>query len=335
MDERMTEMSRRTVLAAAAIGAAGGGVSLGGGPAGAAAPPASGQAPGVYRYKIGSLEVTVATDGARTFPMPDNFVANAKKDEIDAALRAAYMEPGKMTIVFNPVVVNTGGKLVAIDTGNGAAAFEQSKGAVGQFQTNLKAGGIDPATVDAVLISHFHGDHINGLLTADGKKAFPNAEILVPQAEWAFWSDDGNMSKAAGGPIEGNFKNARRVFGALGNKVTPYAHDKEVVAGITPIATPGHTPGHTSFILASGNAKVLLQSDVTNHPALFVRNPGWHAMFDMDGDQAEKTRRRMFDMASAEKLQVQGFHFPFPAAGYVEKDGTGYRLVPVAWSPTL
>jgi glyoxylase-like metal-dependent hydrolase (beta-lactamase superfamily II) len=266
--------------------------------------------------------------------MPDNFVRNAKKEEIDAALAAAYMEPGKMTIVFNPVVVNTGGKLVVIDTGNGPAAFEQSKGAVGQFRTNLEAGGIDPAKVDAVVISHFHGDHINGLLTAGGKPAFANAEVLVPQAEWAYWMDDGNMGKAPEG-LKANFANVRRVFGALGNEVTRYAHDKELVTGITPIATPGHTPGHTSFILASGNAKVLLQSDVTNHPALFVRNPGWHAAFDMDGDLAEKTRRRMFDMASAEKMQVQGFHFPFPAVGYVEKDGTGYRLVPVAWSPTL
>ncbi|RAI45365.1 MBL fold metallo-hydrolase [Rhodoplanes roseus] len=331
----MSDMTRRTILAGAALGAAGANLPLTAQPAAAAVPTATSQAPGVYRYKIGSLEVTVATDGARTFPMPDGFVKNAKKDEIDAALQAAYMEPGKMTIVFNPLVVNTGGKLVVIDTGNGPAAFEQSKGAVGQFHKNLAAAGIDLGAVDAVVISHFHGDHINGLLTADGKPAFPNAEILVPQPEWAYWSDDGAMSRASDG-LKPNFANARRVFGALGNKVTPYAHDKELVTGITPIATPGHTPGHTSFVLASGNAKTLIQSDVTNHPALFVRNPGWHAMFDMDADQAEKTRRRLFDMASAEKLQVQGFHFPFPAAGYVEKDGaSNYRLVPIAWSPTL
>lgn len=332
----MNDMTRRIVLAGAALGAAGATLPTASQPAAAAAPPASGQAPGVYRYKLGSLEVTVATDGARTFPMPDNFVRNAKKDEVDAALEAAYMEPGKMTIVFNPLVVNTGSKLVVIDTGNGLAAFEQSKGAVGQFQKNLAAAGIDPKAVDAVIVSHFHGDHINGLLGADGKPLYPNAEILVPEAEWAYWSDDGNMSKAAGTPLDGNFKNVRRVFGALGDKVTRYPHDKELVTGITPIATPGHTPGHTSFILASGNGKVLIQSDLTNHPALFVRNPGWHAVFDMNADQAEATRRRVYDMAAAEKMKVQGFHFPFPAAGFVEKDGANnYRLVPVTWNPTL
>ncbi|MDC7787940.1 MBL fold metallo-hydrolase [Rhodoplanes sp. TEM] len=330
----MSDMTRRTVLAGAAVGAAGAGLPAAG-PARAAAPPATGQAPGFYRYRVGSMVVTVATDGARTFPMPEGFVRNADKAAVDAALQAAYMEPGKMTIVFNPLAVSTGGKLVLIDTGNGPAAFEQTKGAVGQFSTNLAAAGIAPEAVDAVIISHFHGDHINGLLTADGKPLYPKAEILVPEAEWAFWMDDAAMARAPEG-LKGNFANVRRVFGVFGETVTRYPHDKEVLAGITPIATPGHTPGHTSFVLASGNGKVLVQSDVTNHPALFVRNPGWHAMYDMDGAKAEATRRRLFDMAGAEKLQVQGFHFPFPSAGFVEKDGaSNYRLVPVAWNPTL
>lgn len=338
-EQRMNDMTRRTVLAAAALGAAGaalpasaqqgsGAASSPGAASNAASGAASGQAPGFHRYKVGSIEVTVVADGARTFPMPDNFVVNVPKEQVAAAATGAGMEAGKMTIVFNPLVVSTGGKLVVIDTGNGPAAFQQSNGAVGRFHTNLAAAGIDPAKVDAVVISHFHGDHINGLLGADGKPLYPNAEVLVPQAEWAFWMDDANMGRAAGGPTEGNFKNARRVFDGLGRKPTPYVHDKEVVGGITPIATPGHTPGHTSFVLASGNDRVLVQSDVTNHPALFLRNPGWRIMYDMDATQAEATRRRVFDMAAAEKMRLQGFHFPFPASGFVEKDGAdNYRLV--------
>ncbi|MFL9824241.1 MBL fold metallo-hydrolase [Rhodoplanes sp. SY1] len=332
----MSEMSRRNVMAGAALGAAGVGLPMAAAPALADTPTAAGPAAGFYRYKLGSLEVTVVPDGARTFPMPDGFVKNAGKDQVDAALQAAYLTPGQMTIVFNPLAIRTGGRVVLVDPGNGPAAFEQSKGAVGQYARNLAAAGIAPEAVDAVVISHFHGDHINGLLTADGKPLYPKAEILVPEAEWAFWMNDANMAKApAGSGIEGNFKNARRVLGVFGDKVTRYPHDKEVVTGITPIATPGHTPGHTSFVLASGDRKVLVQSDVTNHPALFLRNPGWHVMFDMDAAQAEATRRRVYDMAAAEKMQVQGFHFPFPATGFVEKDGTGYRLVPVAWNPAL
>ena len=178
-----------------------------------------------------------------------------------------------------------------------------------------------------MIISHFHGDHINGLLTADNKPAFPNAEVLVPAAEWKFWTDP---SKA-----DGNFANVKRVFGALGNKVTQYEGDKEVVPGITAVSTPGHTPGHTSHLLSSGNASVMVQADVTNHPALFARNPGWRVMFDMDGAMAEETRRKLYDRLAADGRQMQGFHYPFPASGFVEKDGTGYRVVPVAWNPVI
>lgn len=190
--------------------------------------------------------------------------------------------------------------------------------------------------VDMVIISHFHGDHVNGLLTADGQPAFPNAEVLVPAAEWKFWSDDGEMSRAPAGRMADLFKNNRRVFEAgLKNRVTPYEWNKELTSGITAVATVGHTPGHTSYVLASGSDKVYLQSDVTNHPDLFARNPGWHAFFDQDPKQAETTRRAVYDMVVAEKLLVQGFHYPFPGLGHVEKDGSGYRVIPAPWSPSI
>jgi hypothetical protein len=89
-----------------------------------------------------------------------------------------------------------------------------------------------------------------------------------------------------------------------------------------------------SFVIAQGNDKVFVQSDVTNIP-LFVRNPGWHVMFDQDAQMAEATRRKTYDMASAERMRVQGFHYPFPALAYIEKSGNGYREVPVPWNPTI
>jgi glyoxylase-like metal-dependent hydrolase (beta-lactamase superfamily II) len=305
-------------------------------PARAAAPLAGKQVQGWYRYKVGSFEVTAVTDGARTFPLADTFVKNASKDQVNATLAALFMEKDKLTFPYTPIVVNTGSKLVVIDTGLGPTMYEQSKGAVGQFQTNLAAAGTDRNAVDVVIISHFHGDHINGLLTADSKAAYPNAEIMVPATEWTYWLDDGNMSKAAAGsPLEGNFKNIRRVFSALDKKVTQYDAGKELVSGIKPIATPGHTPGHTSFVVSSGSASVMMQVDVTAAAALlFVRNPGWYAV-DMDGPLAEETRRKLYDMAAADKMPIQGFHFPFPALGYIEKDGSGYRLVSAPWNPVL
>jgi glyoxylase-like metal-dependent hydrolase (beta-lactamase superfamily II) len=234
-----------------------------------------------------------------------------------------------------PVVVNTGSKLVVIDTGVGPGAAAATKGALGLFHGNLEAAGIDRSAVDAVIISHFHPDHLGGLLTGDGKPAFPNAEIMVPDPEWAHWMDDARMNAAPEG-ARGMFQNARKIFGALAKNSTRYQADKELVPGITSVFTPGHTPGHMSHILSSGSDRALIQADITAGPALlFVRNPGWHMMFDSDGALAEQTRRKMYDMVVAEKMLVQGYHFPFPAAGHIEKDGSGYRLHPAVWTPTL
>jgi glyoxylase-like metal-dependent hydrolase (beta-lactamase superfamily II) len=253
---------------------------------------------------------------------------------VNAVLEKAFLPKDKVSVHFAPLVINTGGKLVVIDTGNGPGAFASSKGNVGQFASNMAAAGIDPKSIDMVVISHFHGDHINGLLTADNVLAFPNAEVLVPAVEWTYFMDDGEMGKQTTDRMKGVFANARRVFEAgLKKKVTPYEHGKDVAPGLQAVATLGHTPGHTSYILSSGSDKLFIQSDVTNNPAIFVSNPGWHLMFDQDPQMAEATRRKVYDMLVADKMRVQGFHYPFPAIGYVEKDGTGYRLVPQPWSP--
>ncbi|MDQ2955025.1 MAG: MBL fold metallo-hydrolase, partial [Pseudomonadota bacterium] len=130
------------------------------------------------------------------------------------------------------------------------------------------------------------------------------------------------------------FEPARKVFGIIKDP-TRYESGKEIAPGITSMSTPGHTPGHTSFVIASGSARLLHQVDVSNNPYLFMRNPEWHFLFDIDGPLAVQTRRKFYDMATAEKALVQGFHLPFPGVGHVEKDGNGYRWVPVTWNPVL
>jgi glyoxylase-like metal-dependent hydrolase (beta-lactamase superfamily II) len=192
----------------------------------------------------------------------------------------------------------------------------------------MTAAGFDPKNVDMVVISHFHGDHINGLLNAEGTLAFANAEVLVPSVEWKYFMDDGEMAKQTGERMPGVFKNARRVFEAA-----PYEWGKEVAPGLLAVETAGHTPGYTSYVLSSGSGKVFIQSDVTNIPYLFATNPGWHAFFDQDPVMAEAARRKTYDMLAAEKMQVQGFHYPFPGLGNVEKDGSGYRVIPAYWTP--
>ncbi|MBI4366985.1 MAG: MBL fold metallo-hydrolase, partial [Deltaproteobacteria bacterium] len=270
------QLTRRKLFAGAAAVALAPAVSIK--PAFAAAPAAGMQGPSFYRYKVGSYECTQASDGIAQFPMPDGFIKNASKEEVSKALQEGYLPGDKMTVPFNPMAVNTGSKLIVIDTGYS----DKGPKTAGQFHKNLGAAGIDLKAVDIVVISHFHPDHINGLVDASGASAFPNAEVKVPEPEAAFWMDDATMGMAQG-PRLAAFQNVRRVMGVVNKQITKYQMNKEVAPGITAIATPGHTPGHTSFVVASGNGKLLVQSDVTNNPYLFLRHPNWHVTYDMDG----------------------------------------------------
>jgi glyoxylase-like metal-dependent hydrolase (beta-lactamase superfamily II) len=330
----MKHLTRRTLLtgtAAAAVTAALD-PSAGLPPAHASAPATGKQAPAFYRAKLGDFEVTQIADGARTFPMPDPFVKNVPKDQALAAAEAAYMPKGHVTVPFNPIVINTGSKLVLIDAGYGPGVAPQ----VGLLSAHMAAAGIDPKAIDIVVLSHLHPDHINGVKTADNKLAFPNAEHLVPTQDWAFWMSEENAAKAADNAMmKAYFANVKKVLGDVADKVKKYDWGKEVAPGITALDTSGHTPGHSSFAVQSGSAKMLVQSDVTNIPELFLRHPDWHVMFDVDPVKAVATRRKFYDMAAAEKTLIAGFHFSFPSQGYVEKDGSNYRLVPIRWSPVL
>nr|WP_246669014.1 MBL fold metallo-hydrolase [Ancylobacter sp. TS-1] len=298
----------------------------------AAAQTGSGQqVPGLYRYKVGAIEVTAVNDGVRTFPLPDGFVRNASRDQVNAALEAAFQPKDVMSIQFNPLLINNGGKLTLIDTGNGP---QPGNATVGKLRANLAWAGVKPADIQTVVISHFHGDHINGLRAEDGGLAFPNAEIMVPEAEWAFWMDEGEESRAPDA-LKANFQNVKRVFKDIDSKVARFAWDKEVVPGLTAVDAAGHTPGHTAFVLASGEGKLFIQSDVTNTPILFAPNPDWQVQFDMDGAKAAQTRKRIYDMLAAERLQLTGYHYPFPATGFIRKSGDGYEAVPAVWRPVL
>jgi glyoxylase-like metal-dependent hydrolase (beta-lactamase superfamily II) len=282
--------------------------------------------PTIAPFRVGEFDVLTIPDGSRSFPLPDGFIRNADRAQINEALVSANMKADEITIVFNPVVISEKGRHVLMDTGNGESA-NQSPTGPGQTRATLVEVGIAPEKIDLVVISHFHGDHINGLLRADGSPAFPNAAITVPEREWAFWTSDDERRRAQGGSLEAAFANVGRVLIPMRERIEQHRWGAEISPGITAMGTPGHTPGHTSYIVASRNSKLFVQSDVTNHPALFVRNPGWHAAFDMDPELAERTRRRVYEMLVSEKMPVQGFHFPLPSRGFVKRSGDGYHLV--------
>ncbi|WP_332122533.1 MBL fold metallo-hydrolase [Azorhizobium caulinodans] len=287
--------------------------------------------PGIYRQKVGNILFTCITDGAVSFPRTDNFVLNVPPAEVEEALKAAFLPTDHINLPFSPVVLETAGRVVVVDTGVGEAALKASKGVGGQFHTNLRAAGYSAGAVDQVLITHFHADHIGGLITQDGTSAFPNAQIMVPAAEYEFWMDKGNAGRAETDVIRANFERAQRFMGILKEQVHQYEPGKEIVPGVTAISTPGHTPGHSSFIVSSESRKVVIQGDVTNYYSLFVDHPGWHVWSDMYPVTAEQTRRKLYDTVASEQLLLHGFHFNFPPLGHLTKAGEGYRYVPVAW----
>ncbi len=328
----MVDISRRNIVAGSAVLAAAASCM----PAYGFAPPINKPAAGFYRYKVGEIEVTVVNDGVSRMPLTDDFVSNVPKDRVNAALDALFMEKDFYAGPYNPIVVNNGKQLALIDTGTGELGFKGSNGLNGRLMLGLAAAGIDPATIDVVIASHYHGDHINGILKADNTLAFPNAEILVPEPEHKFWMDDGEMSRTTNPRVEAGFRNARRVLTPeVLKRLRTYQTGKEVIAGVTALSSPGHTPGHHSHIISSGNKTVFAQADVTHAPFLFARNPGWHIALDVDPVMAEATRRKIYDMLAADRMTVQGFHYPFPAVAHIEKTSNGYREVMVQWSPVL
>jgi glyoxylase-like metal-dependent hydrolase (beta-lactamase superfamily II) len=325
-DPPMPTLSRREALmSTAALSAAGAaGVSL---PTAALAQTAAAQSPGFYRYKVGDITVTAINDGFARRPL-EGFVRNAELSAVQAAMAAAFLPTDALPIPFNTLVLQTGGSTVLLDTGNGNSGAPTS----GLWMANFRAAGFTPEQVNAIVFSHFHGDHINGLRLREGNLVFPNAELIVPAPEWAFWMDDARMN-AAPEAMRAAFQNVRRVFGPETARIRQFAPGAEVAPGVTSIAAHGHTPGHCVFMVSSGPGKLLFMADTTNHPALFVRNPDWSAIFDMDADAARATRRALLDMAAAEKAQVHFYHAPFPATGFIAKDGAGFAFVPAQWMP--
>lgn len=325
-------ITRRTVLASTALAAApiaGPAIAQTASPPAPAQGAASRQAPGFYRYKVGDIEVTAVNDGSAPRPL-EGFIRNAELSAVQQAARDAFLPQNTIQNSFTALVLNNGGRLTLIDTGNGDSGAPTT----GRWMENFRAAGFDPSQVNTIVISHFHGDHINGMRRKDGTAVFPNAEVLVPATEWAFWMDDARMNQAPEN-MRGGFLGARRVFSPIAKDVKQYEMDKEIVPGLTSVAAPGHTPGHTAYMLSSGSGKLLILSDTANHPALFVRNPDWSAVFDMDADVARATRRKMLDLAASERAQVAFYHAPFPATGHIIKDGDGFRFVPVQWSPAV
>jgi len=276
------------------------------------------------RYKVGEIDVFSLHEGSIERVLAEGFVKNAAMDDVKKALVAGGIGPDKFDNPFTVTAVRTGGKVVLFDTGFGG----NGPPTVGKLADNMKAAGLDPATVSKVVISHFHPDHISGLWVKEtNAQIFPNAEILMPEVEYKFFTDPALVEKMPEG-ARPHIKRIQATFPTWKN-IKQYNDGADIAPGVKAISTPGHTPGHTSFLVASGDQQLFIQSDVTGIHQLFVRNPGWFSMFDSDGPKAEATRRAFFDRVIAEKGMIAGYHLGFPNVGTISKDGNGYAFAAV------
>ncbi len=285
-------------------------------------PPAT---PGFFRFRLGSVTVTTLFDGYFQRPLA-GLIRNAPPGAAEQAAREAFLGTDPLSIPYSVTMVQAGGQTILFDAGTGGQLAPTGGWAI----ANMRAAGVTPEQVTLVAHSHFHADHISGLTTRDNAPVFPNAEIAVPEAEWRFWTDEGQASRAPEA-MRPAFAAVARRFGPYRARIRQFGDGAEIAPAVRAIAAPGHTPGHSVFEVTSGNAGLLVLSDTTNRPEFFVRNPGWHAVFDMDPQSAEANRRRLLDRAAAERMWVTGYHFPFPIAGRIAREGDGFRYVRADW----
>ena len=278
-------------------------------------------AQGFVTYKVGAAEVTALYDGIWEKPHDPAFIANASVEDVKAAMVKAGLPADFVSIPFTVIVVKSGGKTILCDSGTGG----QVQPTAGKLMANMKAAGIDPARIDTILISHCHPDHIFGLMEKDTNKAvFPNAEIVISDVEYKFWTDPAVIDRLPEAR-KGLARRIQAVFPAWKN-IRQVDGEPEVAPGIRFVGAPGHTPGHRAFHLASGSNELMISNDTAYVPALVAANPGWRGAYDQDGATAEASRRKLLDRVIADKIMICGYHFPFPGAGTIAKDGTGYAL---------
>jgi glyoxylase-like metal-dependent hydrolase (beta-lactamase superfamily II) len=247
-------------------------------------------------------------------------------------LEASFLPKDAIPTSVNEWLVNTGDKLVLVDTGT-SNLFGPT---LGRLAKHLAAAGIEPGAVDAIILTHMHPDHANGLLTPDKKVAFPNASVHVHETELGFWTS-AEIAGRAPDDFKPFFEMARNAINpyAEAGKVTTFKDGGEVVPGMAVIAAPGHTVGHSMVRVSSQGRALLLWGDIVHNAALQFPEPDRAISFDTDQAMAIASRKRVFDMVANERLTIAGSHLPFPGIGHVAKAATGYAYVPIEWGADL
>jgi len=290
----------------------------------AAAPQIKTQAPGFYRMMLGDFEVTALFDGTIDLEVK-KLLTNTTQAQVGKLLDRSFKKDLVPTSV-NSYLINTGSKLVLIDTGAGSL-FGPT---LGNLRNNLLASGYKPEQVDDVFITHMHGDHVGGLIV-DGKLAFPNATIHAGQEDADFWLSKANLEKATP-EMKGFFQGAQASLNPYveAGKFKPLKGDTaDLVPGIKAVAAHGHTPGHNTYVVESKGQKLVLWGDLMHVASVQFVQPQVTISFDVDSKAAAAERKKAYADAAKGRYLVGSAHLPFPGLGRIRAEGSGYAWVPV------
>lgn len=318
------DISRRALLRGAAAGSLAGlsGILPLAPPAAARqgqATPAASAAP-THRLSLGQIEVVALNDGMFEAPIAF-FAINAPEAALAEHLASAGAAPdGMVTISIQPLLVETDGQRVLLDTGIGP-------GMQGQLMASLEAAGVAPGDIETVFISHLHADHIGGLLDASGAPAFPNARVLINTAEQEFWASEPSLDELISPPEmkAQSVQAAVTVLDALQDAIELIAPGDEIAPGLTAVDARGHTPGHLALEIVSDEGTLLYIADAAHVPVIQLQRPGWFMVADNWPAWAVTTRQALFDRAASENLLVAASHFPFPGIGRVTDAEVGWN----------
>jgi glyoxylase-like metal-dependent hydrolase (beta-lactamase superfamily II) len=318
-----TNLSRRSLLAlGAGLGVGLSASTMLGGSALAKAPKLGTQTPYWHRFILGDAEVTVVSDGTLPLGDPSGTFTGVPKEEVKKMLSDNFLNPDNVVLEQNSPIVNTGDRLILFDTGMGTSkAFGPT---TGRQQKSMTEAGIKASDIDAVVCSHAHIDHIGGLVGADDKPLFPNAQVYIAQSDFDFWTDEGKL----GTPLKDFILHARKNLMPVRDRIVFIKDNQEFLPGVTALSAPGHTVGHTIFMVSSAGKSFCFLGDLSHHAVLLLEKPRMEFSYDSDPKQAANSRVKMLDMLAAQKIPVMSYHFAWPGFGHVAKNGDGFRYYP-------